>query len=119
VRASRRRGRAARTRHSGQCARQDARLDYLAMPLGPISGVPSSDVRRRPVRRMDESDLLQQFHGSTHTLRRVHQRMLVLDVQRVVIGNGRRLYTKSAQKVAPPGWSSPSVCNLKRANAVR
>jgi hypothetical protein len=37
----------------------------------------------------------------------------------VVIANGGRLYTKSAQKVASPGWPSLSVRNPKRANAVR
>jgi hypothetical protein len=41
------------------------------MPLRPMSGAPPSDVRRRPVRRMDESDLLQQIYGSAHSLHRV------------------------------------------------
>jgi NAD(P)-dependent dehydrogenase (short-subunit alcohol dehydrogenase family) len=42
--------------------------------------VERSDLRRRPVGRIDKNDLLQQIRSSAYTLHRVHQRILVLDV---------------------------------------
>ena len=71
--------------------------------------VERSDLRRRPVGRIDKSDLLQQIRSSAYTLHRVHQRILVLDVQVPSYPTARRLYTKSAQNVAPSGWPSPRV----------
>ena len=53
--------------------------------------VERSDLHRRPVGRIDKSDLLQQIRSSAYTLHRVHQRILVLDVQRAVISNGPKV----------------------------
>ena len=60
---------------------------------GPPSGWSSSDqtLRRGPVGRIDEGDLLQQIRSSAYTLHRVHQRILVLDIQRAVISNDSKV----------------------------
>jgi hypothetical protein len=89
------------------------------MPLGPMSGVPPSDVRRRPVRRMDESNLVQQIYGSAPTSTEFTNACSCSMFNVRSSPTARRLYAKSAQEFAPPGWPSPNVRNSKRANPVR
>ena len=53
--------------------------------------VERSDLGRGPVGRINKSDLLQQIRSSAYTLHRVHQRILVLDIQRAVISNDSKV----------------------------
>ena len=68
-----------------------------------------SDVRRRPVRWFDESNLLEQIGGAGDAFHRVHQGVLVLDVQGAVITDSSKVPDEVGPERSTAGWPSPSV----------